>query len=603
MRHYTDNRAALEALVQPHQVHRDIYTSPDVFQQEMKHLFANAWVFVGHESQTPQKGDYFSTHIGNQPVIQVRHSTGDIHVLLNRCPHKGTKIVIDRQGNTGKFFRCPYHAWSFKTDGCPLAIPLKKGYEGTGLEDTPSGQGMRAVGDVKNYRGFIFARLAEDGISFEDYFGDSLSSLDNMVDRSPAGRLEVVGPPLRYLHHCNWKMLVENQTDTCHPMVAHESSAGTAVKLYEELDLPEGAPKPAAMQIIAPFMSPYEFFEGMGIRTWPNGHGHTGVKHSIHSDYSEIPGYLDALTESYGAEKAQAILADNRHNTVYFPNIMIKGPIQQLRVFLPLAADRTIVESYIYRLVDAPDELIGAHRDVQPHDQRAHLHRGPRRSGNVRTRAGRADGGRHGMGQRPAPDRRGRGFRDRSGRKRHHRAPDAQPVPRLGQVHDHAPARGGGRRMTVTRETLIDFIYDEVRMLDEGRYTEWLDLWLPDGHYWMPLDYQQTDPINETSLMYEDMFMLKLRVERLNGARTFSQKPKSRCHHVIQRPFVDEMNEDRFVTTTFMHYVETRLDEQQLLAVTARHDLALVDGTLRIANKRVDIVNCDAAFRNIQLLP
>jgi 3-phenylpropionate/cinnamic acid dioxygenase small subunit len=155
------------------------------------------------------------------------------------------------------------------------------------------------------------------------------------------------------------------------------------------------------------------------------------------------------------------------------------------------------------------------------------------------------------------------------------------------------------------REQLIDFIYDEARMLDEGRYSEWLDLWLPDGHYWMPLDYKQDDPIHVTSLMYEDIFMLKLRVERLNGARTFSQKPKSRCHHVIQRPFVDEVDEEngRFVTTTSMHYVETRLDEQQLLALTARHDIAEVDGKLRIANKRVDLLNCDAAFRNIQLLP
>ena len=157
--------------------------------------------------------------------------------------------------------------------------------------------------------------------------------------------------------------------------------------------------------------------------------------------------------------------------------------------------------------------------------------------------------------------------------------------------------------MTVSRDEIIDFIYDEARMLDEGRYTEWLALWLPDGHYWMPLDYDQTDPIYVTSLMYEDLFMLKLRVERLNGARTFSQKPKSRCHHVIQRPFVDEMTDGRFKTTTSMHYVETRLDEQQLLALTAKHELALVDGTLRIANKRVDILNCDAAFRNIQLLP
>lgn len=159
--------------------------------------------------------------------------------------------------------------------------------------------------------------------------------------------------------------------------------------------------------------------------------------------------------------------------------------------------------------------------------------------------------------------------------------------------------------MTRTREDIIDFVYDEARMLDEGRYEEWLALWLPDGHYWMPLDWQQTDPLNVTSLLYEDLFMLKVRVERLKGARTFSQKPKSRCHHVLQRPFVDvfEPEDGRFETTTFMHYVETRLDDQFLLALTARHEIAEVDGALRIANKRVDILNCDAAFGNIQLLP
>ena len=159
--------------------------------------------------------------------------------------------------------------------------------------------------------------------------------------------------------------------------------------------------------------------------------------------------------------------------------------------------------------------------------------------------------------------------------------------------------------VTVTRDDVIDFIYAEARMLDEGRYDDWLALWLPDGHYWMPLDYKQADPVNETSLMYEDYFMLRLRVERLNGARTFSQKPKSRCHHVIQRPFVDLFDPDngRFETNTAMHYVETRLDEQQLLALTAVHDLQLVDGALRIANKKVELLNSDAAFGNIQLLP
>ncbi|MEZ5714904.1 MAG: aromatic-ring-hydroxylating dioxygenase subunit beta [Paracoccaceae bacterium] len=159
--------------------------------------------------------------------------------------------------------------------------------------------------------------------------------------------------------------------------------------------------------------------------------------------------------------------------------------------------------------------------------------------------------------------------------------------------------------MSVTRDDIIDFLYEEVRMLDEGRFSEWLDLWLPEGFYWMPLDYKQTDPLNCTSLLYEDDFMRKLRVERLNGERTFSQKPKSRCSHVIQRPFIDRFDLDagEFETNTSMHYVETRLDEQFLLALTATHELKLVDGKLRIANKRVDLLNSDAAFGNIQLLP
>ncbi|MCC6007183.1 MAG: Rieske 2Fe-2S domain-containing protein [Rhodobacteraceae bacterium] len=351
-------REAISALVRPGEVHRDVYVSPEVFALEMKHLFANTWVYVGHDSQCPRPGDYITTTIGTQPVIMVRHSDGAIHVLYNRCPHKGTKIAIDAAGNTGKFFRCPYHAWSFRTDGCLLAIPLKKGYEGSGLEESAAGKGMTPVGAVEVHRGFVFARLAPEGMGFAEFFGESLSSLDNMVDRSPEGRLEVAGPPLRYMHRCNWKMLVENQTDTCHPMVAHESSAGTAVRIWEQMEKPEGMERPMAMEVIAPFTSPYEFYEKMGIRLWPNGHGHTGVHHSIHSDYSAIPGYFDQMVAAHGEDRARAILGESRHNTVYFPNTMIKGPIQTLRLFKPIAADRTLVESWIFRLVGAPDKLL-----------------------------------------------------------------------------------------------------------------------------------------------------------------------------------------------------------------------------------------------------
>ena len=105
--------------------------------------------------------------------------------------------------------------------------------------------------------------------------------------------------------------------------------------------------------------------------------------------------------------------------------------------------------------------------------------------------------------------------------------------------------------------------------------------------------------------MDEDLFLLRLRVERLKGNRTYSQKPRSRCHHVLQAPQIDRFDPEtnRYTLWTAMHYVETRQDHQDLYAAWATHDLTVVDGALRILMKRVDLVNCDAAFGSIQLFP
>ena len=356
MAKYHNRAQAVAALVRDTEVHKDCYIDEEIFDLEMAHLFANTWVYVGHASQVPKVGDFYTTTVGTQPVVMVRHTDQSVRVLYNRCPHKGVQVAPDGCGNTGKFFRCPYHAWTFRTDGKLLSIPLKKGYDNTGLESCEASHGMVPVGAVQVYRDFVFCRLNPEGVGFDEFFGDSLSTLDNMVDRSPEGKLEVAGGVMRYMHHCNWKMLVDNQTDTCHPMVAHESSAGTAVKVWN--DAPPGTPKPMAVELFAPFMSPYEFFENMGIRVWDNGHGHTGVSDSIHADYSAVPGYMEQMVAAYGDERAKAILGDVRHNTVYFPNIMVKGPIQTLRVFKPIAADKTLVESWTFRLVGAPDLLL-----------------------------------------------------------------------------------------------------------------------------------------------------------------------------------------------------------------------------------------------------
>jgi len=356
MSKYRNNPAAVRALVRETEVHKDAYIDQEVFDLEMEQVFTNSWVYVGHASQIPDKGDYYTTTVGDQPVVMVRHSDDSIKVLHNRCPHKGVKVAGEGCGNTGKFFRCPYHAWTFKTDGSLLSIPLKNGYADTGFESCEASHGMAAVKNVHVYRDFVFCRLANEGISFEEFFGDSLSTIDNMVDRSPVGKLEVAGGVLRYINNCNWKMLVDNQTDTCHPMVAHESSAGTAVDVWKRA--PEGTPKPMAVELFAPFASPYEFFEKMGIRVWPNGHGHTGVSDSIHADYSAIPDYWEAMVANYGEDRAKQILGECRHNTVYFPNMTMKGPIQAMRVFKPLGPGKTLVESWTFRLVGAPDILL-----------------------------------------------------------------------------------------------------------------------------------------------------------------------------------------------------------------------------------------------------
>lgn len=152
---------------------------------------------------------------------------------------------------------------------------------------------------------------------------------------------------------------------------------------------------------------------------------------------------------------------------------------------------------------------------------------------------------------------------------------------------------------------LVQFVYREASLLDQARYAEWLALFADDGMYWMPLAPGQTDAKLHTSLMLEDRLLLGIRIERLAGARTYSQQPPSRCHHLLQQPEVLSRDDEagRYQLRTAFHYIETRKDDQFLLAGWATHDLVRVDGVLRIAQKRVDLVNCDAAFGNICLFP
>ncbi|BDB67600.1 aromatic-ring-hydroxylating dioxygenase subunit beta [Comamonas thiooxydans] len=159
-----------------------------------------------------------------------------------------------------------------------------------------------------------------------------------------------------------------------------------------------------------------------------------------------------------------------------------------------------------------------------------------------------------------------------------------------------------------TDRQLIDFVLDEAALLDEQRWGDWLALFTEDGRYWMPLAHGQTDPLLHASLLYEDRLLLQVRIERLRGTRTFSQQPASRCHHLLQTPRVTARDDaaGTYTCRTAFHYIETRQDEQTLYAGWASHELVWLgdgqgDGALRMRLKRVDLVNCDAAFGNMQL--
>jgi hypothetical protein len=96
----------------------------------------------------------------------------------------------------------------------------------------------------------------------------------------------------------------------------------------------------------------------MGVRVYAHGHSFSGVNFSIHSSYSAIKDYEERMQAAYGPERAKQILGTVRHNTVYYPSLTIKGAIQSIRVARPLAADRTLIESWTFRLKGAPESLL-----------------------------------------------------------------------------------------------------------------------------------------------------------------------------------------------------------------------------------------------------
>ena len=107
-------------------VHRSTMTSDEIFGLEKERIFDSCWLYVGHESEVENIGDYRRRVVAGRPIFFNRDQDGQIRVFLNTCPHRGAMICRRDEGNA-KIFQCFYHAWSFNTKGELVGMPDEAG--------------------------------------------------------------------------------------------------------------------------------------------------------------------------------------------------------------------------------------------------------------------------------------------------------------------------------------------------------------------------------------------------------------------------------------------------------------------------------------------
>jgi len=146
----------------------------------------------------------------------------------------------------------------------------------------------------------------------------------------------------------------------------------------------------------------------------------------------------------------------------------------------------------------------------------------------------------------------------------------------------------------ITRADAEDFLIHEARLLDDARFDEWLALFTPEARYWVPSEPDQKSPLDTVSLMYDDRRLLETRVRRLSSPKIYSQEPRSRTTRMVTNTSIESAADDVTKVRSKFILVEYRREEQRLFAGTYLHDLVMVDDQIRIAYKKVDLVNADA---------
>lgn len=326
----------LGQLIRPEQVHSSLYTNEELYQAELEKIWYRTWVYVGHVSEVPSANDYVLKAIGPQPVIMTRDRDGRIHLLLNRCTHRGNQVCVFAKGNT-RTFTCPYHGWSFANTGKLRGFPFPSGYKDVDRETL----GLGRVPRVAEYKGFVFGSFAQDGPSLEEHLGGAREAIDRLAANSPQGEVEVTAGFLKHKTRANWKFLLENETDGYHPAFVHASIFSVAESGIGDL---------------------YSDGSTALSRALGNGHSEIDLRPEFRrlgkplgwfgTSAERMPDYVQAMEAAYGPDKAREIMIDGTPHTMIFPNLFIAEI--QLFVLQPVAVDQTIMHVTAVQLKGAP---------------------------------------------------------------------------------------------------------------------------------------------------------------------------------------------------------------------------------------------------------
>ena len=342
-------------------VSRELYINEEIYKREQEQIFARCWLFIGHESQVPNPGDFVVTRMGEEEVIMVRdRKDKQIRAFLNTCMHRGEKVCRYDDGNT-LVFTCPFHGWSYSTAGKLVGVAYQEDAYNGALDK--SEWGLHEVAQLKNYYGSIWATWDASAPSFEDYvgpFGESIRHCMQSSDGEDAG-IEVYNPVHKWRVPTNWKVpAFTSSTDPAHAAMTHRSINVAAIGPQGDKEGGSRAP------VRAPFPKKGHV---IGDHNLGHGGGYTEYLQTGWRDYVDTwlePGvddYFRVANEAKQLKYADKFAAGHGHGGSHFcifPNIIFDS--WRMRQWHPQAIG--VVERWSYFAVDrdAPQHVKDAER-------------------------------------------------------------------------------------------------------------------------------------------------------------------------------------------------------------------------------------------------